>query len=324
MPTSNLLRQDPRYQAPSRDPWNPVKASSSTELSSIRSFIDFVSNPMAFSVRALHCFFALFIIFLHTVRSEASQLPSKPRPVLLLTGDSLTEKATDPGKGGWVTLLQFRYRRSADIIARGLSGYNSKWFLKYAMPAIQEEINCGAYTSPSFVTVWLGSNDAVLWDGSNPELHVPIEDYKENLLQIVDSFQRTAPDASILLITPIHVDDTARIKYAAERNDSRRGLVDHSNANARRYSRACLEAGRALDVPVLDLNVYFNSMPESTRNALLLEDGLHLNADGHKIADEQIRNAIKAQFPALDKAMQEWQLPEASAWAIEDPWKADA
>jgi hypothetical protein len=49
------------------------------------------------------------------------------RPLLLLLGDSLTQNGTDAASGGWICLLQHRYSRSADVLARGLSGYNTKY-----------------------------------------------------------------------------------------------------------------------------------------------------------------------------------------------------
>ncbi|RMX67491.1 hypothetical protein DD238_001304 [Peronospora effusa] len=58
--------------------------------------------------------------------NDISALPSTPQPVIYLTGDSLTQRGTDPDESGWVALMQHRYNRSADIIPRGLSGYNTK------------------------------------------------------------------------------------------------------------------------------------------------------------------------------------------------------
>jgi len=52
-------------------------------------------------------------------------LRPKLRPVLLLAGDSLTEKGTNPKSNGWVTLLQHDYTRSANVVPRGLSGISS-------------------------------------------------------------------------------------------------------------------------------------------------------------------------------------------------------
>ncbi|POM81094.1 Hypothetical protein PHPALM_989 [Phytophthora palmivora] len=187
------------------------------------------------------------------------------------------------------------------------------------MPIIENEISFQAYTTPSFITIWLGTNDAALVNGSDPETHVPIKNYKENLIQIVTAFQASAPNAGILLITPPHIDDGARAKYASEVNHTTTGVVDRSNAMTANYSLAALDAAKTLGVPVLDLNAHFNAMPELTRNALLI-DGIHFNADGHKIVDKLIRSKVKSEFPSFDKALQSLQFPQASDLALEDPY----
>ncbi|RLN98478.1 hypothetical protein BBJ28_00006547 [Nothophytophthora sp. Chile5] len=266
------------------------------------------------------------------------------RPVLLLAGDSLTEKGTDPKRVGWVTLLQHRYARSADVMPRGLSGYNTKyvlalwcvsvvasgvltllhgllsvsrWFLEFAMPVIQREIASGAY-SPAFITVWLGANDAALPEGSNAEQHVPIEMYRENLVKIVHSFQESAPNARILLITPSHVDDAIREKRARKAKGPKKGLVDRTNAATGQYAHACVETAGHLGIPVLDLYSYFNDNVAKWKRNSILEDGLHFNAKGNTMVDNQLKAKIEAEFPDLVHRLKSWQLPDFSVMFYAD------
>ncbi|GMG17554.1 unnamed protein product [Phytophthora fragariaefolia] len=280
--------------------------------------------PSRNMIRGLFFFFTTAAVFAASAISQttvtvSSQGQTSARPVLLLTGDSFTEQGTYPNLQGWVALLGSRYTRSVDVITRGLSGYNTRWFLKYVMPALEHEISAKAYTSPSLITVSLGTNDAVLVNGSSPEMHVPITDYKHNLAQIVRRFQKAAPSANILLITPPHIDDEARAKYASSRNDAKRGLLDRSDAATRKYSMACVEVANALKVPVLDLYTHFSSMPLATRNAMLV-DGIHFNAAGYKVVDKQLRSKLQIDFPALVEPLETWQFPAASKWVTEDPW----
>jgi hypothetical protein len=58
---------------------------------------------------------------------QRTSIRPRLRPVLLLVGDSLTEKGTIPKTNGWVTLLQSDYRRSVHVVPRGLSGYNTRY-----------------------------------------------------------------------------------------------------------------------------------------------------------------------------------------------------
>ncbi|RLN63704.1 hypothetical protein BBJ29_005655 [Phytophthora kernoviae] len=168
----------------------------------------------------LTCGFILGVLFISWIsgawdstRDGSTEL----RPVLLLAGDSLTEKGTNPTTKGWVAMLQNVYTRSADVVPRGLSGYNTRWYLKYAIPTLKKEINHGVYT-PVFITVWLGANDAALPNGGSYKQHVPKETYKANLVKIAHAFKEMAPDAEILLIIPPHIDDNARLKLAEQNN----------------------------------------------------------------------------------------------------------
>jgi isoamyl acetate esterase len=56
-----------------------------------------------------------------------------PRPLLLLLGDSLTEKGSDCSSDGWICLLLTRFHRAADIAQRGMSGYSTQYaFVAYS------------------------------------------------------------------------------------------------------------------------------------------------------------------------------------------------
>ncbi|KAL7469350.1 hypothetical protein ACHAXS_009608 [Conticribra weissflogii] len=62
----------------------------------------------------------------------------RPRPKLILIGDSITEQGSSHSQG-WVTDLSIRYGRRVDVINRGMNGYNSRWGLA-CLPLILEEI----------------------------------------------------------------------------------------------------------------------------------------------------------------------------------------
>ncbi|CAI5744473.1 unnamed protein product [Peronospora destructor] len=238
--------------------------------------------------------------------TNVSALPSTSQPVIYLTGDSLTQQGTDPEKSGWVALMQHRYNRSADIIPRGLSGYNTKWFIDSALPVIERELS-GEVRPPSLITLWLGANDAALPDGNAARQHVPLAAYKENLVTIVHTFQTRAPEARILLITPPHVDDAVR------KSRSPSGCAERTDAAAGEYARACVEVARDLGMNVLDLYSFFHMLPEKDR-AACLDDGLHFTAMGNRLVDEQLQTKISKVFPDLGKQLEAWQLPDFRVW----------
>lgn len=176
-----------------------------------------------------------------------------------------------------------------------------RWTVEHVSPVIEQELE--AWLSPVFVTVWLGANDATLPDGPDKVQHVPLDNYRTNLLKIAQGLQSKAPNAKILFITPPHVDDSRRNK-------------DRSNASAGQYARACVETGTQAGVPTLDLHSFFNAMPAEKRNGYLI-DGLHFNASGNMVVDELIRAAIHEHFPDLVPVLEKWQFPDWHEYAAE-------
>ncbi|OWZ10369.1 hypothetical protein PHMEG_00016791 [Phytophthora megakarya] len=251
-----------------------------------------------------------------TATADADIKPNRPQ--ILITGDSITEQAFDPAFGGWVTLFNYQLSQSHDVIVRGLSGYNTRWWLKYVQPTLEKELNSGTY-KPSVITMWLGSNDASLTNGSNPDMHVPLADYSENILKMVNSFKASAPGAEIVVITPPHVGDAARAKAAQERTDAKKGVLDRSNAETGKYARACVQAASKAGVQVLDLYTHFNNMTEAKRNTYL-HDGLHFSKSGHVVVNDLFLELIRTKFPAVSKEIDVWQYPFVAKWREEDPW----
>ncbi|RLN05769.1 hypothetical protein BBJ28_00023559, partial [Nothophytophthora sp. Chile5] len=178
------------------------------------------------------------------------------------------------------------------------------WFIEYALPAIGRELGSGRI-APALITLWIGANDAALLDGASTRQHVPLGTYSKNLASIIRVFRTSAPDAQILLITPPHVDEAARLMR------SKTGRLDRSNAVTGEYARACVDAARELDIPVLDLHTFFNTLPPRER-ASCLEDGLHFTARGNRLVEQQIRAKIAASFPELAARLKVWQLPNWS------------
>ncbi|POM81616.1 Isoamyl acetate-hydrolyzing esterase 1 [Phytophthora palmivora] len=285
------------------------------------------TRPMA--VRSKCIGFTFFAVIAYAAWSfgawqnvlQRTNIRPRLRPVMLLVGDSLTEKGTKPKTNGWVTLLQSDYRRSVNVVPRGLSGYNTKWYLKYGVPVIQGEISSGAYI-PALITIWLGANDAALPNGSALAQHVPLELYKENLVTLVHSFRAMAPDTGILLITPPCVDDKVQKRKARKYKGVKKDKVAHSNEMAGIYARACVETANKLGLPVLDLHTYFNNMTEWNRKNVL-EDGLHLNLRGNNFMYQQLRQKIDAEFPAISHKLDRWQIPSYETWIEVDPWLPD-
>ncbi|RLN27404.1 hypothetical protein BBO99_00009589 [Phytophthora kernoviae] len=218
-------------------------------------------------------------------------------PVFYFIGDSITEHASNPDLSGFITLLQKHYVRSIDTINRGLSGYNTKWVREHAVPIYAKELQF--QYSASFVTVFLGANDAVLKDGPDKAQYVSLEDYRANLLHILHTVKPLLPPhGKILLIT-----------LPAVINKGRWG--DRSNASAEKYAQDCVEVAQAENVHVLDLHTYFNTTyPKEEDRKACFVDGLHFSAKGNKDVGKLLCVAINGIFDkeGLDR-FNKWQLP---------------
>ncbi|KAK9831127.1 hypothetical protein WJX74_004350 [Apatococcus lobatus] len=127
------------------------------------------------------------------------------RQEFLLFGDSLTQRSFEDG--GWGASLTHHYARKADIINRGLSGYNSRW-AKYILPRVLELRS----QPPALLTIWFGANDAVLPDRLKNRQYVPVSEYKSTLEGMVQVAKNVGVQ-NILLITPPPLDEAARIRW---------------------------------------------------------------------------------------------------------------
>lgn len=136
-------------------------------------------------------------------QKEQQKVSSSTRPAILLFGDSLTQqgyaaistgiKSTIDKKNndksqqeqhepiiqiGWASLLSNTYTRRADVFNRGFSGYNTR----HALQVLDNVIDSLYYHNILFCTIFLGANDAALQ--GNPQ-HVPLNEYKTNLIKII-------------------------------------------------------------------------------------------------------------------------------------------
>ncbi len=217
--------------------------------------------------------------------------PTSDRPKLLLLGDSLTQTSFE----GWGAALADRYQRRADVLNRGMSGYNSRWFLPYA------DAN-GIWEEPRkivLVTIFFGANDAALKDLDVK--HVPIPEYRENLHKLVQKSQTAYPDAKILLISPPPVHSGQRLAFQTERyGDKATGISERTLEHTEQYAAACVSVGEENEVPCLDI---FTAMLKAGGNndgfGKFLSDGLHFSEEGHDFVIQEILQAIETHFPML-------------------------
>lgn len=219
---------------------------------------------------------------------------AKKQRTAILFGDSITQEASDPTRGGWVSLLSAYWIRRVDAVNRGFGGYNSRWGLR-----IFHDVVLSA--RPDVVIIFFGANDAV--DEKVPQ-HVPLEEYRTNLRSMVESTQKSLPATEIILMTPPPV-----YEPVLEENNRLKGkplLVDRTCARTEKYASAVLSLAEDMGVHAVD-NFYSMDPTKPSREGYL-RDGLHLSAQGNRKVYENILALISRALPRLDASK------EAMVW----------
>lgn len=222
----------------------------------------------------------------------SSTLELRPCSRILLVGDSLTEGSFD--QNGWGLQLSRRYARRADVLNRGIGGYNSRWMLKVLRDNLLPEFGAqpGATAEPrmSFAVLFLGANDAASRE-TNSFQHVPVHDYGENLYRLGKGLLEMAKEG-IVLVTPTPV--VAEMWLACRKRRTVAGQPmpeksDRDTETVRQYADMVFKvqerlagefAGENKTVALYDAFKAFTCAPDMER---LFYDGLHFASPGHEL-----------------------------------------
>eukprot|EP00250_Pteridium_aquilinum_P005207 c15339_g1_i1 orf=582-1289(-) len=229
------------------------------------------------------------------------------RPRFVLLGDSITQQSFSPN-GGWGASLAHHYARKADVVLRGYSGYNTRWAL-FLLPKIFPQ---DSQEPPLLVTIFFGANDAAVLNGGSSRQHVPLQEYKNNLLKIISHIKASGNATRVVLITPppVHVEGI-RETYGLHPDDPPTRNYEVTGT----YAKACIEAANESGVPVLDL---WSSMQLNVGwRTIYLSDGLHLSMDGNKFLFEMLLEVLEAE--GLSSEAMEWDFKEYSLIDANEP-----
>ncbi|KAG8385471.1 hypothetical protein BUALT_Bualt03G0048700 [Buddleja alternifolia] len=234
------------------------------------------------------------------------------RPSIYLFGDSITEESFS--YGGWGSSLANHFARTADLVLRGYSGYNTRWALKVIEKVFPATAEGGG--APLAVTVFFGANDACLSDRCSAFQHVPLDEYKQNLHAIVAFFKKRWPSAHILLITPPPIDEDARLLHPYVENLS--GLPERTNEAAGSYAKQCLAIAAECGISAIDLWTKMQQFPGWQK--AYLRDGLHLSENGNKVVFGEVIGQLKEEGVSLETLSPD--LPLISEINPDDPLKS--
>lgn len=208
-----------------------------------------------------------------------------------LFGDSLTQLSFCPG--GWGARLADALQRRADVLNRGLSGYNTEWAKLLLPQSVSDTRKAGP---PDAVTVFFGANDSALAD-PNPSQHVPLDRFKANIGEMCTYLTESAGvrTRSVILVSPPPLCDDLFAKHCQELGVP----PDRSNAVTEQYAAAVAEVGSELGVATVDLFSAFSQQPSLE---MYFSDGLHFSAEGEKFAADLI-------IPVVEQALHDFSPP---------------
>lgn len=176
--------------------------------------------------------------------------------------------------------------------------------------------------------VLFGANDACL-PGSDSGQHVPLDTYRQNLIDICQHPTVTAQKPRLILVTPPPVDESS-----LEISDAAKGIVGtrRTAEHTKMYADVCRQVGKDLGLAVLDLWSIFMeaagyvpgkplpgskkttpntvltrllsdgkiSFSQHCRSRLHGSPGLHFTPEAYQILFQSTMNIIKQQWPDQD------------------------
>mmetsp|Transcript_95143 Transcript_95143/g.268827 ORF Transcript_95143/g.268827 Transcript_95143/m.268827 type:complete len:380 (-) Transcript_95143:79-1218(-) len=216
--------------------------------------------------------------------------PTTSRAKIVVFGDSLTQQGFSVG--GWVQRLADTYTRRADVLNRGLSGYNTRWASHVLKSLLADDIGRGVV----LWVVWFGANDAAM-PGTHRQ-HVPVAEYEENLRSMLDEIRAASPKSppKIVLVTPPALDEEQWFAFVRQKNPAL-AASDRTDEAMGRYALAARRVAAACDAEVIDLHAAMHSQRDSPGH--YLSDGLHLNTAGNALVYDLLADLIEQRLSWL-------------------------
>ncbi|KAM6973802.1 isoamyl acetate-hydrolyzing esterase 1 homolog [Aplochiton taeniatus] len=222
-----------------------------------------------------------------------SKLKAVVWPQVVLFGDSITQFAFQTN--GWGSEIADKLARKCDVVNRGLSGYNSRW-AKIILPRIIPNHN----SHIAAVTVFFGANDCAL-EEKNPQQHVPLQEYSENLKDIVNHLASVGVSADkVIFITPPPLHEATWEKECLLKGSA----LDRLNSTAGQYAQACVQTAGQCGADVLDLWTLMQK-DEQDYN-LYLSDGLHLSDKGNQFVGQHLWKLLESHVADLPFILPYW------------------
>ena len=255
----------------------------------------------------------------------APKAPYRRNKIVLL-GDSITQLSFSASLSGWGSYIADIYQRRSDVFNRGMSGYNTDWYLQYlqteegqydvfgSMNMINNGVQANEHgdgvseseSDVKLVTIFFGANDASC-PKLNPRHRVPVSRFKTNLKSLVQLCKENfGNQVRIIFITPPPVHHESRLKYQVDRyGDKATGDLERNMDLASQYAVAVEDVAKELQYPCLNI---FQSMQDAIPGegdeeeqlwSKFLSDGLHLSREGNMFVGQQLKTLVDEVFPEI-------------------------
>jgi len=208
--------------------------------------------------------------------------PNKPFTIVAF-GDSITLAQEQPENLRWTALLEEKLNkafpeRKFRVINAGVGGNTSREGLKRMAADVLAH-------KPSLALVQFGGNDATL----EKDRHVSLEEFRVNLETMRDEIAKL-PGAKMALLTFPPLIDAWHL-WNREPAFREQGGVD---ACAEKYRKVVRDFAQANGLAVADLNrVLRAAIQTSSAKEFILNDGVHLRAQGHQTVADEVFRAIR-------------------------------
>ena len=253
-------------------------------------------------------------------RCEAGVLGARPTTVLF--GDSITQHSFEDG--GWGAAVADLLSRRSDVLNRGFGGYNTRW-ARHLLPSMFPEDESSSNRRHLLVTCWFGANDAA---APNEKAHVPLDEFAENLRDILQRLRETSKHVIVLTPPPVH--GPTRLAFQRQKyGDGATGILERTTEQAEQYAAEVCRVAGECGVHLLDVHHLMRADPDWPRyvggpGAKIPGDGLHLSREGQQFVgrklSELVSEVIPGVRPLLDAASpQERIAAEVPALPIELP-----
>lgn len=228
----------------------------------------------------------LYLLMAQPTQAQNENFKLEDGDTIVFLGDSITQAASKAE--GYISLLDLFLGVNGYVVETvnaGISGHKSNDMLARLQDDVLDH-------EPDWVSISCGVNDVWHQFAFDPE-GVPLDEYKENIREIINRCRDAGAQVLLNTATPIHEDlDNKENKMLASYNAFLRELAEEENIIlADQYKEFADLISKKLDDTLL-----------------LTTDGVHPNPRGHRLMARTIFRALGANRGEERRAEKRWEL----------------